>query len=213
MTTLTVLPKMRAQSRRRVCVGCSVQIKGKIRRGKCEPCYRSRRGIPHRPSRHRVSPGELVLANIEVAPDGCWLYTGRVDREGYGKAPAVKGYSQQRAHRAAYVRAVGPLPRTVHLDHTCHSNDPTCPGGVTCKHRRCVNPAHLEPVSPRVNNERSNSRSAINARKTHCLNGHKFTPGDTRLRKRGGSTRRECRQCARDQQRERRRRRRQAQGD
>jgi hypothetical protein len=42
-----------------------------------------------------------------------------------------------------------------------------------------VNPDHLEVVTGAVNNARSNSPSAVNARKTHCNRGHEFTSENT----------------------------------
>ena len=46
-----------------------------------------------------------------------------------------------------------------------------------CRNRKCVNPAHLRAVPPRVNGTENNlSPIAANARRTRCSNGHPFTP-------------------------------------
>lgn len=50
-------------------------------------------------------------------------------------------------HIWAYKNFVGPVPEGHELDHVCHTKDPSCAGGIDCPHRRCVNPAHLEPVT------------------------------------------------------------------
>ena len=41
-----------------------------------------------------------------------------------------------------------------------------------CRNRACVNPAHLEAVTSRVNTLRGDTITARNARKTHCPLGH-----------------------------------------
>lgn len=57
---------------------------------------------------------------------------------------------------------------------------------------QCVNPIHLEAVTPYENNiGRSASASAINARKTHCVHGHEFTPENTYVI----SGKRRCKTC------------------
>jgi hypothetical protein len=114
-------------------------------------------------------------------------------------------------HRQVYMNLVGPIPAGMVLDHTCHSSDADCPGGKACLHRRCVNPNHLEPVTPAENNMRGRSLTAANFLKTHCVNGHPFTPENTRPHKKlriDGLPQRYCRQCGRDAARESSRRKR-----
>jgi hypothetical protein len=79
-----------------------------------------------------------------VSTDDCWLWTAKgVDLNGYAKFwMPTKTW---RAHRFAYEEFVGPIPEGMVLDHICHTNS-DCAGGPSCLHRRCVNPAHLEPV-------------------------------------------------------------------
>lgn len=59
---------------------------------------------------------------------------------GYGKT-RYKG-KEYLAHRLYYELANGPIPAGMQLDHLC-------------KQRDCVNPAHLEPVTPLENTRRS----------------------------------------------------------
>lgn len=86
---------------------------------------------------------------------------------------------------------------------TCHTRDLTCSGGP-CAHRRCVNPAHLEPVSEGVNVRRGRGPSSTNAAKDRCGAGHNFDQANTYLTPDG---RRQCRLCNRERTRRYRERR------
>jgi hypothetical protein len=133
--------------------------------------------------------------------DTCWLWTGAPARGNYGSFGA-QGRTF-RAHRYAYELHYGPIPDGLHLDHRCHNEDPTCPGGPTCRHRRCVNPAHLEAVTPYKNALNGLTPAAVNARKTHCDHGHEYTPENTYAipvspyQRYGARACRACRQLAR----------------
>ena len=71
-----------------------------------------------------------------------------------------------------------------------------------CKNRKCVNPDHLEVISGKENTLRGMGPTAINARRTHCVNGHEFTPENTYIRPDDGA--RDCRTCAREAKRRQR---------
>lgn len=76
----------------------------------------------------------------DVLRDGCWLWQGPRVHNGYGII-SIQGSGVKttiRAHRYAYEALVGPIPEGLQLDHLCRV-------------RRCVNPAHLEPVTAREN--------------------------------------------------------------
>lgn len=90
--------------------------------------------------------------------EGCWTWAGRTNDDGYGvfKVKRAGQWVPIRAHRWAYEQANGPTP--LPLDHRCHTNDPNCPPGTDCPHRRCVRPDHLEPVSTRENTRRAHNR-------------------------------------------------------
>lgn len=98
-------------------------------------------------------------------PGGCWLWTANLSGGGYGNFH-LDG-RERVAHRLAYEWLVGPIPEGLDLDHLCRV-------------RRCVNPAHLEPVTRRENVLRSPiAIAAQHARKTHCPAGHEYTPENT----------------------------------
>ena len=120
--------------------------------------------------------------NVEkTSESGCWLWTGRLNGAGYGRI-RYQG-SCQRAHRVSYQMHVGLIPNGLTLDHLCRNT-------------ACVNPAHLEAVPHRINVLRGIAPVAINARKTHCVNGHEFTPENT-WKRNSWSRGRVCRTCAR----------------
>lgn len=134
------------------------------------PIRRTFRGIPF---------VDRLAIWSEVMPSGCIEWRGRLDSKGYGSV----SYQSHRmgAHRAAYLVLVGSIPDGFQIDHLC-------------RNRCCINPSHLEAVTKAENIRRSDNLSAVNARKTHCLRGHEFTPENTRMLP---GPRRECRACRR----------------
>lgn len=139
---------------------------------------------------------ERVLSKTEVTPGGCWEYMGaRHKRSNHGMfGYTVQGKSTvMYVHRWMYEQQVGPVPKGLVLDH------------VVCQNPPCCNPDHLEPVTNGENVLRGQGVTAANARKTHCVHGHEFTPENTRWQKQapssGGTWMRQCRACARDKAR------------
>lgn len=99
---------------------------------------------------------ERWWAKFERDPDtGCWLWTAAIDETtGYGRfhiAPGNMGY----AHRFSWELLVGPIPDGLDIDHLCRT-------------RRCVNPAHLEPVTRQVNLLRGETLAAAHADHRDC---------------------------------------------
>lgn len=129
-----------------------------------------------------LSTEERFWLRVEKT-DSCWLWRDPSSPALYGRFK-VADHSVG-AHRFAYELLVGPIPEGMEIDHLC---------GI----RNCVNPKHLEPVSGRVNKLRGKTVNALNAGKTHCVNGHLFDAANTLVRASGG---RSCRACHRMTQR------------
>lgn len=129
-------------------------------------------------------------------PDECAPWTGTITHEGYGVFQ-IRG-RQVKAHRHAYELLVRPLAGDETIDHLCHTNHPSCPGGFGCPHRRCCNTSHHEPVSADENIRRGVVRRVP---KTHCKRGHPFDEANTHVNAAGH---RKCRACHRECEQRRR---------
>lgn len=110
---------------------------------------------------------DRMLAKLVPQPDGCWHWTGVIDKAGYGRL-GYNGRRSETLQRAVYQEFVGPIPEGMAVDHRCHSEHPTCPGGTTCTHRRCGNPDHLRLLTIVENGQLGKSRV------THCPHGHAY---------------------------------------
>lgn len=128
-------------------------------------------------ARLRPLLARLVEGYIPVTESGCWIWLKGTDTDGYGKI-GVDGVSV-RAYRVSYELFRGPITQGLEPDHLCR---------VRC----CINPFHIELVSHKENTLRGNGPTAINARRTHCVNGHPFDEANTYFKLGGG---RSCRRC------------------
>lgn len=123
------------------------------------------------------------IPKFRVAEDGCWLWIGAKTQDGYGLFYFGDGRGGA-AHRWAYEAWVGPLEEGKQIDHLCRT-------------RACVNPTHLEQVTPLENHRRSMRPDTS----THCKHGHERTEDNTWINPKTGF--RVCRVCDRAGQRRR----------
>lgn len=111
--------------------------------------------------------------------NNCWLWTGGQKGAGYGRFSFKS--EDILAHRFSYELFKGEIPIELEIDHLCRV-------------RNCVNPDHLEAVTRKVNVLRGDSFSATNSKKTHCKQGHEFTPENTYQY----SKQRKCKTCTKE---------------
>ena len=104
----------------------------------------------------------------------CWTWTGILKPDGYARFRV--GPRLQYVHIYSYRLLVGEYDSSLQLDHLCRT-------------RHCVNPAHLEPVTQKVNMERSS-----HATRKDCRYGHPYA-GDNLYVNPAGS--RACKECHR----------------
>lgn len=76
---------------------------------------------------------------VELGYADHWLWAGSCNKKGYGRFWFHGGSKE--AHRVAYRLLVEEIPEGLEIDHLCRI-------------RNCVNPAHLQPVTPEVNYRR-----------------------------------------------------------
>lgn len=132
------------------------------------------------------------IARIRHDQSGCWVWMGYIGTQGYGQASLRR--RDEYVHRLSHELWVGPIPDGYDVDHLCHNRDVACEGGITCLHRRCVNPDHLEAISKKENRRRQ--RNVIEQmNRTHCPQGHPYDDENT-ISVRGNG--RNCRQCRLD---------------
>jgi hypothetical protein len=83
--------------------------------------------------------------------NGCWIYTGRLDKDGYGRMNMRIGgkHVTKRTHQVVWEEIEKrPLPEGFTLDHSEH-----------CIGKACCNYDHIELVTRAENSRRSQARN------------------------------------------------------
>jgi HNH endonuclease len=88
---------------------------------------------------------------VVAGNDECWPVLNNIDSNGYPKMyQTTNGQSNvTMGHRLMWELFNGPIPDGMVIDHNCHNKalaKGECDGGK-CKHRNCVNPAHLQMIT------------------------------------------------------------------
>lgn len=110
----------------------------------------------------------------------CIEWTGATNGHGYGQRSV--GNKLQQVHRLEWAAHHGPIPDGMVVMHTCDN-------------KRCYNIEHLQ-LGTQFDNLRDAAAKGLlgggHRSKTHCRNGHEFTPENTYVRPNGH---RACRTC------------------
>jgi hypothetical protein len=127
---------------------------------------------------------EYFKARLNFMDNGCILWTGGKNSDGYGVL------RKQTVHRYAYELSCGQIPSDKEIDHLCNN-------------RLCVNVLHMECVTHQENIARSWARGSnefrrnrladLHKSKTHCKNGHPYEGENLVIDKWNGARR--CKIC------------------
>lgn len=134
-----------------------------------------------------------IFSKIKVSTENfykgvpCWEWQGAKFKEGYAQLVHTRktGKKTITVHRLMYESFVEPIDKNLVCDHLCRV-------------RHCVNPAHIEPVTDKVNILRGQGLCAQYAKNTHCKHGHELSGDNLRLYEYRDRISRICKQCVND---------------
>lgn len=107
---------------------------------------------------------DRILARCEEDEAGCWIFQGFLNY-GYGQVTVKEAgrWVTRPAHRVVYKEFHGDVLGDLHLDHLCRK-------------RACLNPFHMDPVTPQVNTSRAAEARTMCKRGLHPLEGGRCRP-------------------------------------
>lgn len=143
----------------------------------------------------RTQLSDRIRLNTTTDENGCWIWKRYTARNGYGMIGVGSRTDGTRntalAHRVAYQEFVGDIPDGLQIDHLC-------------KIRNCVNPKHLEAVTPKENVSRSDAYYKVLMGKTECPHGHQYSEENLYVYPtKFGGVKRNCKTCMKQRTRHR----------
>lgn len=129
---------------------------------------------------------DRVLRRCVRGADGCLIFTG-AKAKGYGRIGYYAGGGKQvvlQAHRVVWEATNGPIPDGLTVEHICAV-------------RACQDVQHMALMTRGDNSRAGAHRNPVviaNRAKTHCPEGHEYSPENTYTPPTGG---RFCRECGR----------------
>lgn len=132
----------------------------------------------HRPFGVSLEVWDRFWSKVEPGENGCLEWTASHNGRGYGRCQINN--RMRPAYHWTYEWNGGVIPDGMEIDHICENP-------------KCVNPSHLEAVTPTENKHRRIGRTS------QCRRGHEYTDANTYICKDGD---RRCRECMRMVQRE-----------
>lgn len=129
---------------------------------------------------------DQIKALCVITATGCWEFQGSRHPRGYGMIYGGQQNGRSKSvyvHQVTYVLVHGPIPEGFEIDHVCRNT-------------RCCNPdkAHLEAVTHTENVKRGTA-GLFWSQRTHCKNGHEFTPENIYRPPSNHHNARYCRAC------------------
>jgi hypothetical protein len=132
-------------------------------------------------AKRAIADRERFFRSFRSGKDGCWEWQLSKNQFGYGQFVVGSRFDNSArhvgAHRWAYEQFVCKVGPGLQIDHLC-------------RNRACVNPSHLELVTPQENTDRG-----LKAKRAECKYGHPMSGDNLYIQPNNG--RRACKICKR----------------